>query len=216
MIKLLSYKLCSILFLILFAGHSGENSHLSERRKTNLNLGYHEKEFARNYLERMLLEWEVLVLRLDDEQLNFRTDPDRWSIRQNLYHVIAAEKLIQHKLDESIAKGPSGIKSKTDDADIIGKIAIRTETSQKFNAPEPLKPLHVEENCVQLIEEYKMVREKTADYLDREDIDLREITSKNPLFEEIDLYQWVLFLSAHSERHLLQVKEIISSPHFPQ
>jgi hypothetical protein len=32
----------------------------------------------------------------------------------------------------------------------------------------------------------------------------------------LDAYEWVLFLTAHSERHLKQIQEVKSDPNFPK
>jgi hypothetical protein len=33
---------------------------------------------------------------------------------------------------------------------------------------------------------------------------------------KLDAYEWVLFLTTHSERHLKQIQEVTSDPNFPK
>jgi hypothetical protein len=33
---------------------------------------------------------------------------------------------------------------------------------------------------------------------------------------KLDVYEWVLFLTAHRERHLKQIQEVKSDPNFPK
>jgi hypothetical protein len=37
----------------------------------------------------------------------------------------------------------------------------------------------------------------------------------HPAMKELDAYQWILFLAAHSERHLKQLQEVKESPGYP-
>ena len=46
--------------------------------------------------------------------------------------------------------------------------------------------------------------------------DLREHVTDSPLGMKLDAYQWVLFLAAHSERHLKQLLEVKADPNFPK
>ena len=44
---------------------------------------------------------------------------------------------------------------------------------------------------------------------------LRLHTSESPMGMELDGYQWTLFLSGHTERHVKQMREVKSHPDFP-
>jgi hypothetical protein len=33
---------------------------------------------------------------------------------------------------------------------------------------------------------------------------------------ELDAYQWMLFMAAHSKRHLAQIEEVKADPNFPK
>jgi hypothetical protein len=38
----------------------------------------------------------------------------------------------------------------------------------------------------------------------------------SPVGQPLDAYQWVLYLSAHSERHTKQILEVKADPSFPK
>jgi hypothetical protein len=38
----------------------------------------------------------------------------------------------------------------------------------------------------------------------------------NPAVQEADAYQWLLFLSAHTERHTKQIEEVKATAGFPK
>jgi hypothetical protein len=45
---------------------------------------------------------------------------------------------------------------------------------------------------------------------------LREHVTDSPLGQPLDAYQWLLFISAHSERHTKQILEVRGDPNFPK
>ena len=45
---------------------------------------------------------------------------------------------------------------------------------------------------------------------------LREHVSDSPLGMKLDCYEWMLFVTAHSERHLKQILEVKADPNFPE
>lgn len=47
-------------------------------------------------------------------------------------------------------------------------------------------------------------------------LDTCDGTIDRPLGKKLDGYQWVLFISAHSERHTKQINEVKADPGFPK
>jgi hypothetical protein len=45
---------------------------------------------------------------------------------------------------------------------------------------------------------------------------LRDHAIDSPLGKKLDAYQWVLFISAHSERHTKQINEVKADAGFPK
>jgi len=45
--------------------------------------------------------------------------------------------------------------------------------------------------------------------------DLRGHSIEHPLLNQLDAYQWILLIAAHSERHTAQIEEVKASPGFP-
>jgi hypothetical protein len=45
---------------------------------------------------------------------------------------------------------------------------------------------------------------------------LRVHVVDSPLGQPLDAYQWLLFISAHSERHTKQILEVKADPNFPK
>ncbi len=58
-------------------------------------------------------------------------------------------------------------------------------------------------------------RTTTEDFLKKTPA-LREHAVDSPLGKKLDAYEWILFISAHSERHTKQILEVKADPNFPK
>ena len=59
-------------------------------------------------------------------------------------------------------------------------------------------------------------RDKTIEFIRTTQEDLRSHTLPHPVMKTLDAYQWVLLLSAHSQRHTAQIDEVKSHANFPK
>ncbi len=153
--------------------------------------------------------------KLSDTQWNFKQGPDRWSVGEVVEHLALAENLLfdlQQKAMASPAATPEQLAgAKGNDDKILAIIADRT---QKATAPEPLKPgtLGTRDNVLAAFRER---RGRTVKYAETTKDDLRAHVAASPVGTNIDAYQWLLFLSAHTTRHLAQIREVKADPKFP-
>jgi hypothetical protein len=46
--------------------------------------------------------------------------------------------------------------------------------------------------------------------------DLRDHAVMSPIGKNLDAYEWVLYIAAHSERHTKQILEVKADPNFPK
>jgi hypothetical protein len=58
-------------------------------------------------------------------------------------------------------------------------------------------------------------RSRTINFLQKAE-DLRAHAVDSPLGKKLDAYQWILYISAHSERHTKQINEVKMDPDFPK
>ncbi|MEI9808855.1 MAG: DinB family protein [Bacteroidota bacterium] len=81
---------------------------------------------------------------------------------------------------------------------------------------DPLKPENTPyKSAAEALESFKQSRDKLIDYTKNTDADLRNHVFALP-FGSIDGYQFILFISAHSNRHLQQINEVKANPAFPK
>ena len=153
---------------------------------------------------------------LTPEQLAFKAAPDRWSIAECAEHITLSEDLIFKMAERAVAapavKRDTAIYLKVDQQ----VLKTMVDRSNKGKAPEALKPSNKWKTMDAMITEFKEKRKKTLEWVERTDADVRGHASPNPEFKELDAYQWVLLLSAHTERHTLQILEVKEDKNFPK
>ncbi len=155
------------------------------------------------------------VAGLSEAQLNFKPSPEKWSISEVAEHIALSEQFI-FGASEGALKSPEREKMADPgkmDQKILAAIPDRTV---KATAPEPLRPHNQFKTAADAIAAFKASRDAHIKYLSETQDALREHFYKNPVFGDIDAYQWILFMSAHTERHVAQILEVKASPGFPQ
>lgn len=175
-----------------------------------------ERMKMQEILKKSLLQFNEAVNNLTETQLAFRPSKDKWTIAECIEHIALAELEFPKILQSEIQK-PSN-------PDLREKINIKDEeiqpkmTSRKWKAksPEIFKPSNKFTNVKQAIETFQNQRNETIAYVGKTKDDLRNHYWKHPLTGTIDLYQTLLLMSAHLERHIEQIKNIKSLNMFPK
>jgi len=151
---------------------------------------------------------------LSEAQWSYKPAPERWSVAECAEHITAAESFIRNLVADSM-KGELA-------ADVAGTtnqdqkiLTFLVDRSTKFKAPEPLMPTNRFGTPAAAVTAYKKERAETIS-LASNDVDLRTHGSKHFALGPLDSYGWFLFLSAHSERHTLQIEEVKADPGFPK
>ena len=154
------------------------------------------------------------VTGLTAAQWNFKPDEKTWSVFQCAEHIALSEDLIFGSVTK-IVQGPAApdTKDAVTDEFILKAVVNRT---QKFQAPEALQPKHTFATPEELIAHFKAARERTIAYVRDTQDDLRGHFFDHPVLKTMDGYQWILLLSAHSQRHTAQLLEVKANPNFPK
>lgn len=151
---------------------------------------------------------------LSDAQLNFKPSPEKWSIAQVLEHIASAEAMLLGLVTEQVLKAPppaGDADPHATDRTILGAVPDR---SQKRSAPEPLIPTNRYGSAGEALKAFGETRVKTLALM-QDNAELRAHAYDSP-FGKLDAYQWLLFISAHSERHTKQILEVKEHPGFPK
>ena len=175
-----------------------------------------ERKFARDFLKDTKTDLVKTVKGLSQAQLSFHSAPDRWSVEDCMKHIAAAEMGLRRMLD-GILKQPATPEKRAEinvsDEDLIKMVEDRTHKAQ---APEQLRPENTTfKTAEEALTSFKENRDKLSDFVKNTQDDLRNHIAELP-FGKIDAYQMVLFISAHSNRHTQQIKEVMADPNFPK
>ncbi|MGA9528082.1 MAG: DinB family protein [Terriglobales bacterium] len=154
---------------------------------------------------------------LSEKQWKFKPAPDRWSVAEVSEHIAVSESTIFGLVQSKFMAGPPTPEKRaevkvTDDI-IMQRIPDR---SHKAQAPEFLKPTGRWATREELTKAFEDSRKATMDYVRTTNDDLRDHFGPHPVLGEMDAYQWILLISAHSERHTKQIEEVKADPNFPK
>jgi hypothetical protein len=152
---------------------------------------------------------------LSDAQWKFKAGPDRWSVAETLEHITLAEDFIFGNITEKVMAAPAGAADRDIAKTDVAVIAMVPDRSHKFQAPPPLVPTG-RWTPAETLDHFLKAREKTIEYM-KNTQDLRaHVVPETPLGMPLDGYEFLLFLTAHSERHTKQILEVKADPNFPK
>ena len=175
-----------------------------------------EREKVVNYLTSTRDQVLAEAASLSDAQWSFKPAPDRWSVGEVVEHLALAEPFIfdlQQKVVAGKPATPEQLKAAQGRDDFLMKaIADRTK---KVSAPEPIQPTAKIGTRADVLAAFRERRAKTLDYAGKTKDDLRSRVADSPI-GPTDGYQYLLFIGAHTERHLAQIKEVKSHAQFPK
>jgi hypothetical protein len=175
-----------------------------------------DRDTAVKYLEETKQNFLKSIDGLSEAQWTFKAGPDRWSIAETAEHIAISESTILSLIRDKVMQAP---KPPTAPATLPDQtvIAAITDRTQKAQAPEMLKPTNRWATRDALTKEFVGARQKTVDYVKTTTDDLRGHFTPHPaLQKDLDAYQWVLLLAAHSARHTAQIEEVKASPGYPK
>jgi uncharacterized damage-inducible protein DinB len=155
---------------------------------------------------------------LPAEKWGQRPAPDRWSVAEVYWHLQRVEqgvaKLIRKRATEARAQG---IPLEDDASSKLGALDGRNvaDRSRPIVAPPQVSPNEVpsaEMVQQQLEESRQLLRAAVAE---ADGLALGRVMHPHPVLGEIDLYQWILFVGQHEERHAAQITEAAKAVSHP-
>lgn len=157
--------------------------------------------------ERWLLDE---VSRLSSAQVEFRPAAGAWNIMQVLEHLVVVGPIYWQDLQKALKAPPSLGTGARNDADILWYGIDRTHRGKAVPGEEPKGQLH---DLRAGLDAYRKLHAQLLQYARTTNDDLRSRLVER---EGCDAYQWLLLISAHEQRHILQIREIKAAPDFPK
>jgi hypothetical protein len=162
--------------------------------------------------EARLLE---LVDGLTPEQWYFRETPERWSIAENIEHVIAFENFITGVIAK-VMEEPAELEKK---GATTGKehlvLGLAKARNVKFSAREVVRPVGRWPDTAEMVAELRRTRARTVAFAAETQAPLRDHFFAHIAFGDLDCYQWLVVMCQHGARHALQIEEIKADPRYP-
>lgn len=175
----------------------------------------HDQQKLVQQLERTSAKFLKSVEGLSEAQWNFKAAPDKWSIAECAEHIAASEGFIRGVVEKTLAtpleEGQATADLVKDDL-ILNAVVDR---SKKFSAPEPLVPTQRFGSTAVTLETFKKERATSIKFA-QSDAPFRAHAARHPALGMVDTYGWMLLLSAHTERHTLQIDEVKTHPDYPK
>jgi hypothetical protein len=165
------------------------------------------------HLERTGAAFEKSIEGLSEAQWNYKAAPERWSPAECAEHIATSEGFIRGLIEPMMKEEPSAELLASARKDTIGQLVV--DRSKKFQAPEPLRPTKKYKTPDEALAAFRAERAKTIEFV-KTGGDFRLHASANPVVGPLDGYGWVTFLSAHSERHTLQIEEVKADAGYPK
>jgi hypothetical protein len=158
----------------------------------------------------MTESWLVSELQgLSPAQLMFQKSPDSWSIQQVVEHLAIAEPQYWQQVTDSL-KQPLGYKSESTDAAILWYGIDRTNRQTTGEARVPKGKYATAKEA---LADFRKLRATMNEFAKttQEDLRGRQLQGGN-----MDVYQWLLMISTHSQRHILQIREVKADGKYPK
>lgn len=187
-------------------------------KAANPQLTSDERKFAVDYLSSTRKDLLKSIKGLSQEQLNFKSTPESWSVAECVEHIAISETnlfgMIQGTLKEE-ANPEKRKEIKLSDEAVFNAI---TDRSYKVKTQEAFVPTGKFGSHEATIKEFLAKRDANINYIRNTSDDLRNHFFTFPVesLGTVDSYQLFLFMAGHTNRHRLQIEEVKSNPAFPK
>lgn len=198
----------SLLTLLVITGLAGTVNDLSLSNK--------ERKFVIILMKDTKADVLKSVKGLSEAQLNFRAAPDKWSVKECMYHIAISEKNLWD-LMEATMKAPANPEKRSEmkmtDEQLVKMMEDRSFKVKTVAAFEPVNTPY--KSLDEALEAFKSRRADHIKYLKSSTEDMRNHVAQMP-FGWLDCYQLCLMIASHSNRHTQQINEVKSDPAFPK
>ena len=154
---------------------------------------------------------------LSAERQNARPAEDKWSARDVVEHLSILEDRLVRMMGVMLVKAEALSAPSTPSTEVPVKMEpfnldrfIEQARVEKYVAPEAIRPAGTE-TISDLLDKMRRSREDLRALRPRiEATDLSAFTYPHPVFGPLNFYHWLAFIGIHEERHLRQIKSVLS------
>ena len=181
----------------------------------DIELSKKEREDAVSYFKETQKAIADEIKGMSDNQLKWKPADSVWSITDCVEHIALSEKnLFDWAMGTLKTEANPAKRAELKRSDEEIKKAI-TDRSFRVKTREGFIPTGQFGDAKQTLKVFDERREALIKYVKETKDDLRNHFADSP-FGLVDTYQLLLFLSAHTKRHTLQIEELKANPGFPK
>ncbi|MGE5488230.1 MAG: DinB family protein [bacterium] len=172
-----------------------------------------ERDYALSQLHATRKMFLDAAAGLTDAQWRYKPADNRWSIADICAHLVLSEDFMTAELKKRLEAPAGEPRFRRQDDEKLYAAAVGR--SQPRSAPQALEPPPTPMSREEAVRRFTEARDRTLDYVRTTQDDLRGRISGEGAMAH-DAYQWILYIAAHTERHMAQIKEVMDSPGFPK
>jgi hypothetical protein len=149
-----------------------------------------------------------IVEGLSEEQLAYSPAPDRWCVAELVEHLSIVESGVVRVLERLLSNvDESGAAAPGTFEPVSVEEFVERSRGVKLEAPDRVRPtgLPLADSLARL-KDSRAALHALRPRIDR--ADGRALRFPHPAWGPLDLYQWLLFVGAHEDRHLAQIEAL--------
>jgi hypothetical protein len=174
-----------------------------------------ERQVILNQLDLSQARLVELTDGLTPEQWHFRETPERWSIAENIEHVILFEEFLRGVIVKTLQQAAEPEKRAFAAAKEAAVFNIGNGRDTRFNAREVVRPTGRWADTGEMLAAFRKTRAETRTFAMGLEGDLRGHFFAHVALGDLDCYQWLVVMAQHGERHARQIEQVMADPGYP-
>ncbi|MEM9078077.1 MAG: DinB family protein [Bacteroidota bacterium] len=175
-----------------------------------------ERTMVIGHLEKTRDHMKNVIAGLSEEQLNFRAEEDSWTIAECIEHIAVTEDAFGNLIQKTVAAGANPTMKESAQLQDDQLMEIITNRGNRVKTAEIFEPSGKFGSSNEAVKSFLDKREKHIAYVKTTDDDLRNRFSNDLPFGTVDGVQLIIFAAGHTERHVLQMEEVMAHKLFPK
>ena len=152
------------------------------------------------------------IAKLNDEQLAFLPDGEKWTIAQIVEHIAIVKDGMSRISGKLLAQAQSAGKQSDGKAILTENFAKKAAEAHqlKFEAPDRVQPTGnatIDESLSKM-EESRQALEKLRPLF--ETVECSDYKFPHPFMGELSAHEWLALVGGHEARHLAQIEKILA------
>jgi uncharacterized damage-inducible protein DinB len=148
---------------------------------------------------------------LTEQQAQLHPEEGRWSVLQTVEHLTMAETTMMRLLDQPRRPRPASAANREQAFLMAG-----ADRTRKLQSPDGGRPTGRFATLAEARAKFSSIRASAIEFVEqnREDLRAFEVTHPHPAAGTVSIYELLILIARHADRHALQIAEIRNSAAF--